>query len=247
MKEDGENRQDPPPERQRVVLPAKRNAPRSLADPGELTGARPGPPPSRPLPEERAEERALTAVPELPDPILEKPAPLIPEGSKMRLVLCAIIPIAVLICLMVFVSKLDDSSKSQRKIDGGTIYRVSDGIIAEQDHPDGEDEEKKMYYLIEAPRESDPQITFRESGMTMRVWTDEGMRVISWPADWSKAHSGVVYFTFQDYFQKGKPLRGDLAMVKQFVTQAGEGGSIRSLINRIEALKLDGEEKPAKK
>lgn len=247
MKEDGENRQDPP-ERQRAVLPPKRKTPRSLADPAELAAPRPGPAPTRPLPQERSVDPVPT-VPELPDPepYSEKSPSLIPEGSKLRLVLCALIPIAVLIGLMVFVSKLDDTSASQLKIDGGTLYRVSDGIIAEQDHPEEEEDGKKMYYLIEAPRETDPQISFRESGMTMRVRTDEGMREISWPADWSKSEPGVVFFTFQDYFRKGQRLRGDLPMVKQFVIQANEGGSIRALISRIEALDLDEEPKPREK
>ncbi|NIP95736.1 MAG: hypothetical protein GWO24_20765, partial [Akkermansiaceae bacterium] len=117
--------------------------------------------------------------------------------------------------------KLDAPKLGKETVAEGSLYWLPDGLVAVQG---GAEEEHQAYYLVEAPRESDPRVTLRESSMTLRVSTDEGMRTISYSVDRSEG-SKVVLFTFKNYFREALELEGELEVVENFVEVGGEGAS----------------------
>ncbi len=176
------------------------------------------------LPSPKGPPRAARK-PEEPVPPFE-PRKMGPKRSKLGVFAFTTILGAILVLGIVAVLKVDMPKTGMEEVPGGTLYRVDDGVVAIQESPAGD---KKMYYLVEAHRVTEPRVVFRDSGATLRVTVDRELRSIIYQANWKEAPA-VVLFTFRNQFSGVMILEGDTELIENFAAAGGDGGSVSRLL-----------------
>lgn len=178
-------------------------------------------------------KEAVQAAEAVPPVGSHRRQPIPPEpGKKLnlkRIILASLLPLAGLAAIVLIVRALDSPKAGPEEVEGGTLFWMADGIVAVQEDPESE---KRMYYVVEAPREADPNVAFDENEMTLRVNTDEGRQTIVHNADWTKAPT-VMFYTFKDYFQTPLELEGDTEFIDRYLMAAGPGAPLRGFLARF--------------
>lgn len=220
------NQSDPGERRRKTVLPPRRNPPPKdlrevplrKGEANELRRERAGG-------EGPAERGAMPAsAPPVP------PGEIRPRRSKLGVVIFSVIvPAAVLALLILLVNRLDDPREELVKVTGGEVHWFSDGLIGIQEDPDSD---QRVYYLIEVPPASDPQVRFGDRSMTLLVRTADGLRDLSRPVDWSEAPYAMLIH-YLDRTGETPKVPCQPGTIEEYVETAGPSGSVAVLAARL--------------